>query len=215
MPRSRLWERGHEHRGLPVAGGDRWGPRGVRPRHLGMGPTSIVHQSRYSNRNVTGVPPRGNTDSASARRGGRRSEPLAPHSLQRVEPALLPGRAMDAYESYESGATEIYLARTDAAGDRRRLSPAGGEKPRWRADGRELYYIGPAGLVMAVPVSPGAQLTAGDPVPLFQVEDIEDFDVTADGSRFLVSAPAEKSVELPICVIVNWTSLLRDKGDLR
>jgi len=46
-------------------------------------------------------------------------------------------------------------------------------------------------------------------VPLFQVEDIEDFDVTADGSRFLVSAPAEKSQESRIRVIVNWTSLLK------
>jgi hypothetical protein len=62
---------------------------------------------------------------------------------------------------------------------------------------------------MAVPVSPGAQFTAGDPVPLFQVEDIWDFDMTADGSRFLVGAPAEKSPESRIRVIVNWTSLLK------
>jgi len=103
------------------------------------------------------------------------------------------------------------LARTDAADDKRRLSPAGGQKPRWRADGRELYYIGPAGLVMAVPISPGAGLTASDPVPLFQVEDIEDFDVTADGSRFLVSAPAEKGQDSRIRVIVNWASLLKDQ----
>jgi len=120
-----------------------------------------------------------------------------------------------AYESNESGASEVYVARTDAADDKRRLSPAGGQKPRWRADGKELYYIGPAGLVMAVPVSPGVRLTAGDPVPLFQVEDIEDFDVTADGSRFLVAAPAEKSQESRIRVIVNWTSLLRGEGELR
>ncbi len=124
-------------------------------------------------------------------------------------PRFSPDGRWIAYDSYESGAIEIYVARTDGAGDRRRLSPSGGEKPRWRADGRELYYIGPAGLIMAVPVSPGAQLTSGDPVPLFHVEDIEDFDVTADGSRFLVSAPAEKSAESRIRVIVNWTTLLK------
>jgi Tol biopolymer transport system component len=126
-------------------------------------------------------------------------------------PRFSPDGRWIAYESDESGASEIYVARTDAAGDKRRLSPAGGQKPRWRADGRELYYIGPAGLVMAVPVSPGAGFTAGDPAPLFQIEDIEDFDVTADGSRFLVSAPAEKSEGSRIRVIVNWTSLLEGR----
>jgi hypothetical protein len=124
-------------------------------------------------------------------------------------PRFSPDGRWIAYESDESGTPEVYVARMDAARDKQRLSPAGGQKPRWRADGRELYYIGPGGVVMAVPISPGVQLTAGDPVPLFQVEDIDDFDVTADGSRFLVDTPAEKSVESRIRVIVNWTSLLR------
>jgi Tol biopolymer transport system component len=124
-------------------------------------------------------------------------------------PRFSPDGEWIAYESDESGTSEIYVARTDAAGDKRRLSPAGGQKPRWRADGRELYYIGPGGLVMAVPVAPGAQFAAGDPSPLFPVEGIEDFDVMADGSRFLVSTPAEKTQESRIRVIVNWTSLLK------
>jgi Tol biopolymer transport system component len=125
-----------------------------------------------------------------------------------TSPRFSPDGRWIAYESDESGAPEVYVARTDAAGDKQRLSPAGGQKPRWRADGRELYYIGPGGLVMAVPVSPGAQFTAADLVPLFQVE-VEDFDVTADGSQFLVSVPAEKSSESRIRVIVNWTSVLK------
>jgi len=124
-------------------------------------------------------------------------------------PRFSPDGRWIAYDSDESGTPEVYVARTDAAQDKQRLSPAGGQKPRWRADGRELYYIAPGGLVMAVPVSPGAQFTSGDPAPLFQVEDIWDFDVTADGSRFLVGAPAERSAESRIRVIVNWTSLLK------
>src|SRR5262249_23820763 len=67
-------------------------------------------------------------------------------------PRFSPDGRWIAYESDESGATEVYVARTDAAGDKRRLSPAGGQKPRWRADGRGVYYIGPAGVVVPVPV---------------------------------------------------------------
>src|SRR5262249_36666746 len=70
--------------------------------------------------------------------------------------------------------------------------------------------------LMAVPISPGAGLTAGDPGPLFQGEDIEDFDVTAGGLRFLVAAPAEKSQESRIRVIANCDSLLEsESGALR
>ncbi len=141
--------------------------------------------------------------------GSRQPVPWLRTPSSESSPRFSPDGRWIAYESDESGVSEVYVARTDAAGDKQRLSPAGGQKPRWRGDGRELYYIGPGGLIMAVPVSPGERFTAGDPAPLFPVEDIEDFDVTADGSRFLVSAPAEKSAESRIRVIVNWTSALK------
>src|SRR5262249_57561557 len=69
-------------------------------------------------------------------------------------PRFSPDGRWIAYESYESGATEIYVARTDAAGDRRRISLAGGEEPRGRADGRGMYYIGSGGVGLARPGSP-------------------------------------------------------------
>jgi len=142
-------------------------------------------------------------------RGNRQPVPWLRSQSSETNPHFSPDGRWIAYQSDESGAPEIYAARTDAAGDKQRLSPAGGKLPRWRADGRELYYIGPGGLLMAIPVSPGARFIAGDPVPLFQVEDLEDFDVTADGSRFLVAAPAERSPDSRIRVIVNWMSLLK------
>jgi hypothetical protein len=80
--------------------------------------------------------------------------------------------------------------------------------PRWRRDGKELYYIAPGGFVMALPVTLGSPLEAGAPVPLFRVDsEIENYDAAADGSRFLVSTP-EKGRESPIRVILNWPAAL-------
>jgi hypothetical protein len=65
---------------------------------------------------------------------------------------------------------------------------------------------------MAVPMTPGAQVEAGTPAPLFRVEtEVENYDVTRDGSRFLIRTPAGKVRESPLRVIVNWPALL--KGD--
>jgi eukaryotic-like serine/threonine-protein kinase len=113
-----------------------------------------------------------------------------------------------AFESNESGTPEIYAALTDGGGQKRRISPSGGRQPRWRADGRELYYVAPDGFVMAVPLTPGPRLEGGAPTPLFRVEpEIETYDAAADGSRFLISAPLDKVRESPIRVVVNWPAI--------
>ncbi len=113
-----------------------------------------------------------------------------------------------AYESDESGSPEIYVALTEGAAGKRRVSPAGGRLPRWRRDGKELFYLAPDGSVMAVPLTPGPQMQAGAPVLLFRVEPlIENYDVTANGSRFLISAPLAETRETPIRAIVDWPAL--------
>jgi Tol biopolymer transport system component len=125
-------------------------------------------------------------------------------------PRFSPDGRWIAYESDESGTPEIYVALTDGAGEKKRLSPAGGRQPRWRGDGKELDYVAADGFVMAVPVTPGVRLEAGPPVSLFRVEtDVENYEVMPDGNRFLVSTRLEKSPESPIRVIVNWTAALK------
>ena len=62
---------------------------------------------------------------------------------------------------------------------------------------------------MAVPMAPGSPREAGPPARLFRAEPaIEDYDVTSDGSRFLVSTPLEKNRESPVRVIVNWPAAM-------
>ncbi|MEO8190242.1 MAG: protein kinase [Acidobacteriota bacterium] len=122
-----------------------------------------------------------------------------------TNPRFSPDGRWIVFESNESGIPEIYAALTDGAGQQRRISPSGGRLPRWRADGREIYYIAPDGSFMAVPVGAGPRLDAGVAAPLFRAEaEIQNYDALPDGSRFLVSTPLEKNPESPIRVIVNW-----------
>jgi len=138
-------------------------------------------------------------------------KPLAwqPTRFNQTSPRFSPDGRWIAYESNESGDSEIYVALTEGGGEKRRLSAAGGQRPRWRRDGKELYYIAPGGFVMALPVTLGSRLEAGAPVPLFRVDsEIENYDAAADGSQFLVKMPAERMRESPIRVILNWPAAL-------
>ena len=102
--------------------------------------------------------------------GEREPAPWLRTRFDERSPRFSPDGRWIAYESDESGDAEIYVALTEGGGEKRRLSPEGGRRPRWRRDGKELYYIAPGGFLMALPVAVGSQLEAGAPVPLFHIE---------------------------------------------
>jgi serine/threonine protein kinase len=139
---------------------------------------------------------------------GGQPAPWARTRFTESSPRFSPDGRWIAYESDESGETEIFVAQTEGGGGRRRISPTGGRQPRWRADGRELYYIGPGDLIMAAEVTPGARMEAGVPVALFRAQGVANYDVAADGSRFLVGTPTDPDRESQLHVIVNWTAAL-------
>jgi len=131
----------------------------------------------------------------------------APTRFNQTSPRFSPDGRWIAYESDESEAPAIYVALTDGAGQKRRISPTAGRHPRWRADGRELYYFTLEGDVMAVTVTPGPVWSASAPRRLFRVDrEIEDFDVMPDASRFLLVTTQEKVRESPLRVILNATT---------
>ena len=116
-----------------------------------------------------------------------------------------------AYTSDEGGAQEVYV-RPFPAGDRKwQVSTHGGVQPRWRRDGRELFYLAPDGKLMAVDVKPTSS-TFGTDVPraLFDTGIRTSFlwhnqyVVTRDGQRFLVNLSAEDQGSAPITVVLNW-----------
>ena len=113
--------------------------------------------------------------------------------------------------SDESGGWEVYVQPFQAPGEKLRLSTNGGAQPRWRKDGRELFYLALDGTMMAVPITAGVTLTPGIPKSLFQTgitvgPTIDQFAVTGDGQRFLLAVPLEFAP--PITVVLNWTAAL-------
>jgi hypothetical protein len=127
-----------------------------------------------------------------------------------------------AFNSDESGRWEVYVARFPEFTDKRQVSSAGGMQPRWRRDDRELFYLSLDGVMMAAPVDPGAALGTtssatglglGAPRALFQTHlspspNVPQYDVTADGRRFLVLEPSRSGGE-PITFVLNWAAGLR------
>jgi hypothetical protein len=101
----------------------------------------------------------------------------------------------------------VYLRPVEASGERLRVSSGGGTMPRWRRDGKELYYLAPDDQVMGVALSTGARSQPGVAAALFRVEGVvRDYDVAADGQRFLVDVAEPDSA--PISVLANWPALL-------
>ena len=123
-----------------------------------------------------------------------------------------------AFASTQSGQNEVYVRRLAsdfsggiaAAGGMTLVSRGGGTAPQWRSDGRELFYLAPDGMLMAVAVTAGAEFNAGAAAPLFQTPPGSLFgDVSADGKRFLLTTPVGSAGAAPFTVVLNWTSALK------
>jgi len=111
---------------------------------------------------------------------------------------------------------EVFAIRFPPTGERWQLSTGGGVQPRWRADGKELFYLGPDGDVMSISMPDGDPSKAGSPLRLFSLRmepsaAFDQFTPTADGQRFLVRRPLRPggADSAPVHVIVNWPQTLR------
>ncbi len=94
-------------------------------------------------------------------------------------------------------------------GEKWPISTAGGLSPRWRRDGKELFYLAAGGRLMTVGVKAGSTFAAETPTPLFHIDSPRsEYEVAADGQRFLVNT-GSGTTNLPVTVAVNWTADLR------
>jgi eukaryotic-like serine/threonine-protein kinase len=116
-----------------------------------------------------------------------------------------------AFVSDESGRLEVYVQPFQRPGEKHRASTAGGSLPRWRRDGKELFYVSPDNQLMAVPVQLGASFESGTPKALFSIEASQgveiSYDVAADGQRFIINSPIPGTAAPPT-VVLNWVAEL-------
>ena len=111
-----------------------------------------------------------------------------------------------AYQSDDSGSYQVWV-QSFPAGSKWQVSSEGGSLPRFRRDGKELFYLAANGKLMAVEVKANTSgLEFSAPKPLFETHQTDRYAVTANGQRFLFSKPVEESASAPITVILNWTA---------
>jgi Tol biopolymer transport system component len=119
-----------------------------------------------------------------------------------------------AYSSNETGRTEVYVAPFQNPGGKVPISTGGGGSPRWRQDGKEIFYVAGDNTLMAVALRDGQSgIEVGDPRPLFQTRfrnNALPYAVTVDGERFLVNRSEEEdATPTPITLVVNWPAALK------
>jgi Tol biopolymer transport system component len=148
--------------------------------------------------------------------GDRKPMPFVSTQFINQQGQFSPNGRWLAYRSSESGRSEIYVQGFTLDPSRPRgkwqISTTGGELPRWRRDGKELYYhFGNTFFAVDVKTE-GASFEAGIPRPLFDADTVVNYStgggmpfvVTRDGQRFLVLATSEKVDSAPLEVLVNW-----------
>jgi hypothetical protein len=120
-----------------------------------------------------------------------------------------------AYNSTESGRSEVFVVPFPPTGDRWQVSINGGAQPNWRQDGRELFYLALDGTVMAAPIRTTPAFDAGQAVALFRLPvptisfSLEQYAAAPDGTRFLYPAASGDLSAPPLTVLANWQSLLQ------
>jgi Tol biopolymer transport system component len=161
--------------------------------------------------------------------GDKTAYPLLESPFRKSAARFSPDGKWVAYGTNESNGYQVVVRPFPEIGQGQwQVSTRGGYDPRWRGDGRELYYLAPDGTVMAVDVQAGDAFETGAPHALFatgislgpvrtDIDYLFLYMVTADGQRFLINEPVVPAAgeaetvnaapaPAPINVIVNWTS---------
>ncbi|MGO9402679.1 MAG: protein kinase domain-containing protein [Terriglobales bacterium] len=145
---------------------------------------------------------------------GGAAVPLLNTKANEANGQISPDGKWVAYASDEFGTWEIYVTSFPGAAGKWQVSRGGGSEPRWRGDGKEIFYIAPSGMLMAVSVSNQSVFATGTPTPLFQIHgrapisstDIFTYDVAKDGKRFLVNRYVKPEHVAPLTILLDAPS---------
>ncbi len=145
----------------------------------------------------------------------RKAQPILVTEFSETHSQLSPDGQYLAYVSDETGHGEVYVQRFPGPGGRWPVSSGGGDQPRWRSDGKELFFVGPGRALMAVDVKVGPSgFEAGIPKKLFStgfpepsgIGNRNSYVVADQGQRFLVTVSLEEASNIE--VVVNWPAVL-------
>ena len=151
---------------------------------------------------------------ALATEGGGEPEPILNSGVDVDEPHVSPDGRWLAYASTESDRSEVYVEPFRREGDRVRVSVDGGGQPKWRGDGKELFFAGLDGRLMSVGFRPVADRPEVDlpktlfPIGGFSGPNYDDYAPSADGQRFLVKVAVDLVQPVRMHVVTGWTSLV-------
>ncbi|HXH28757.1 MAG TPA: hypothetical protein VNL37_06910, partial [Candidatus Polarisedimenticolia bacterium] len=146
----------------------------------------------------------------------KKAEPWLEGPLDQVGARLSPNGRWIAYDSSESGRNEVYVqAFPMKGGGRWQVSRGGGGSATWRADGKEIYYLGLENTLMAADVRTEGTFDVGTPHPLFKAQfrstNGRNYDATPDGQRFLVNGPKENDRSgQSVTLVLNWPAAIRN-----
>jgi Tol biopolymer transport system component len=147
--------------------------------------------------------------------GDRKPFPFAQTTFGEQHGQFSPDGKWIAYASNESGRNEIYVTPFPGPGGKRQVSTRGGTLPRWRNDGKEIFYAGFDGVIMAAEVNIKGSTVAVTAVrPMFGRVNVNQgfqFDVSADGQRFLAVVAPEQDASGPMTLVQNWAATLLKK----
>jgi Tol biopolymer transport system component len=157
--------------------------------------------------------------------GDKKPVPFLQTSFNERDPQISPNGKWIAYTSDETGRNEIYVRPFPTGEGKWQISSKGGWYPRWRRDGKELFYMEtsvlPRNLISAKVNPAGPTFEYGDPAVLFESlyanaghgSPYEAFAVSPDGQRFLIPRPegseGQGTESAPITVVLNWTAGLK------
>ena len=147
----------------------------------------------------------------------KKAEPFLTQPYSEARGTISPDGRLLAYGSNETGNGEVYIRELTPAGGKWQVSTAHGVCPRWRADGKELYYIIPEDFsFMAVSISNDRSLEIGTPVKLFShrflfygSESNTPYAATTDGKRFYILSSDQKGSSSDFVVVQNWVEELK------
>jgi serine/threonine-protein kinase len=158
----------------------------------------------------------GNGDIFGVKTGDTALVPLLTGPAREANPALSPDGRWLAYESDESGTSEVYVRPfPDVASGRWQVSLSGGSAPRWAHSGRELFYVNGRQEMVSTEVRPGPTFAVGEPRVLFPansynlIPSYPLYDVAPDDRRFLMVRGVAAEGETELILTENWFEELR------